>query len=511
MLVDIFQRAERLLREDILLSLTDDELGVTVNFDNIVDELANEDLGYGFLNDPELRKDMDVMKAFMNHPKFKDHFYIRDGEKLVWVAGACRRWLGHVKQFKELIYVLVHILGGMPKRGSEEARIKHTNLGERVRNIFYMLSKLAFVGNYSKTSALTGSDRITLHFAPDSVTSLIMRFFSLAADMEKRFVKDFCPDASSNWECYMYSSFGKIWKSNHLARILKRETLRYLGKGFGIADLRHLLPAIAEHYHVGFNNSHEGPRHSQKGHSAPLSGRLYSRTIGSHPALTSDVVRETLRFSEEWQSLLGFPPSTSGPSAMTGREMHTIRKTHTERRDSELATIVSDLMVLITSMQNGTSQSSVSMLSLNNIQQSLDTFRSTSGVAQNLLSRSSSLPISNPIPTRAPSQARELGISTAIDEHSSDLPHRSPELGGSKEVAKYSADAYIFDGASADHEMYVDDLAYLDMGDSLNHASIQQGLEADPRAPFTGEEDASLDMDGESTERIGACAVTYVS
>ena len=45
---------------------------------------------------------------------------ILDFPDVIWLPEAGREMLGYVKEFKELIYVLNHILAGMPKRGSEE-------------------------------------------------------------------------------------------------------------------------------------------------------------------------------------------------------------------------------------------------------------------------------------------------------------------------------------------------------------------------------------------------------
>ena len=118
----------------------------SVSPNNIVDNLRNEELGYGFLSDCGFQKEMDIMKVFMSYPKFKDCFYLWEGNKFIWATDKCNRWLAYVEEFKELIYVLVHFRG-MPKQGSGEEHIKHSNQHECVRNMFYLLSKLALVGN----------------------------------------------------------------------------------------------------------------------------------------------------------------------------------------------------------------------------------------------------------------------------------------------------------------------------------------------------------------------------
>jgi hypothetical protein len=309
MLVDVFKRAEQLFRDKILLGLTDKELGISLDFNNIVDELTNETADYGFLTNPGFSKTMEVMKALMEHPKFKGHFYFRDGKKLVFAADVCLEWLAHVEEFKELIYVLIHFLAGMPKRATEEAKSKIFNIFERVRNVYNMLERLVLIGNYAKTSAISGSDRVTLHILPGSVARLIMLFYALVFDMEKRFVQAFCPNRRPRWDCYLYSSFGRQWNSDRLSKILKQCTKKYLDIAWGVAALRHLLPAIAEHYGLGISQSDESVRHHMQGHGGELAGRLYSRLVGSHPKLTNALVRETVAFCDAWHSLFSILPS----------------------------------------------------------------------------------------------------------------------------------------------------------------------------------------------------------
>ena len=346
MLVDVFKRAERLFRDKILLGLTDEELGVSLNFNDIVDELTNETADYGFLTNPGFSKTMDVMKAMTKHPKFKERFYVVDGKKLIFAANACMEWLKHVEEFKELLYVLIHFLAGMPKRASEEGRSKVFNTCERVRNVYNMLEKLVLVGNYSKTSAISGSDRVTLHILPGSVARLTMLFYALVFDMERRFVEAFCPNRRPNWDCYLYSSFGRPWTSQRLSKILQWWTKKYLNIAWGVAALRHLLPAIAEHYGLGISHSDESVRHHMQGHTGELAGRLYSRLIGSHPKLTNALVRETVSFCDAWHDLMGF--ASDKPTAMSASQMFTL--THAspiQRADSELASTVKELIGLL--------------------------------------------------------------------------------------------------------------------------------------------------------------------
>jgi hypothetical protein len=346
MLVKIFDRAEKLLNEELLLGLTDEELGVSIGFEDVVDELADEKPGYGFLNESGFRKSMQVLKVFMSHPTFRDHFYVREGRRLIFIPGRCKEYLGHIEELKELLYVLIHFLAGMPKRGSEECRIKIFNILERVRNLFRMLKRLALIGNYAKTSALEEADRMTLHFVPSCITQLILRFYALVADIEKRFVNMFCPNRRENWDCYLFCSFGQPWTSDRLTRILRRETEKYMGISYGLSPLRHLLPAIAEHYNLMIPAPVDTVGDHQQAHSRRLAGRIYSRTFGGHPKLTNPIILSTMSFCDGWQRLMGFSSNT--PRVMSPDDMYAASlRSPADIRDSELAKVVKEFLSLL--------------------------------------------------------------------------------------------------------------------------------------------------------------------
>ena len=353
MLVDIYCRAARLLRDELLFGLTDDELRIpSTHYGNIIDELASETPGYCFLNDPAFRKGMEVLKVFMSLPRFRDNFYIRAGSRLIWIPRRCKQYLECVKEFKELVYLLVHILAGMPKRGSEEWRTKVFNTLELVRNVFHMLERLALIGNYAKTSSIEELDRLMLHFIPNCVAQLILQFFALMADIEKRFVNMFYDRRRKDWECFLFSSFGRPWTLVQLSSILKREMKRYLSIPYGLADLCHIIPAIAEHYGIMIPISGDTVGDHQQVHSRRLAGCLYSRTAGVHPKLNSNLVHSTMSFCDHWQRLMGF--SCDEPKIMSDNDMHTVSlQFPSDRHDSELARAVKELLSILTGPAEG--------------------------------------------------------------------------------------------------------------------------------------------------------------
>jgi hypothetical protein len=339
---EAYHRAKDILENKLLMGLTDKEIGVSLDFSDVVDKLGDETPGYGFLRDAKIRKGMETMKAFLDHPKTKGHFLINTGTQQRFKPVPCLQYLKHAEDFKELIYLLIHCLAGMPKRGSEERRYKIYNILERIRNLFRMLGRLAIIGNYSKTTALSEYDRATLHFIPECIAKLIIRYFSLVAGVENIFVGRFCPGRKDNYQCYLFSSFGKRWRKDKLTSILRRET------GYGLAQLRHILPGLVEHYQLdaAIRLGQVSPGHRQQAHGPDIGGRLYSRTMDTHSKLTNPMIHDTLYLCDRWEGLMGF--STDDPTVMSGRDMYIYARGAAYQQESELAKATRSLLSLFT-------------------------------------------------------------------------------------------------------------------------------------------------------------------
>lgn len=313
MLCKIYERATILLQDKILMGLSDKEFGISLDINSIVDDLTNFKSGYGFISSNGFRLSFEsIMKVFISNPKTAGHFQV-PGKNAGYKPHACVSWLCHVKEFKELIYVLVHFIAGLPKRGTEEALLKLFNALGRLRNLFMMGSRLALVGNYSKTSAMTGSDKVTLHFIPECVSLLLLRFWKLASALEVEFVGQFCRDRTANYQCYLFSSLGHRWSGPRFSQILKRET------GLTISQIRQMLPALVNHYHLSripkkskaaVSASHQGMGHFPDAHN-----RLYGRSYQSHPQLTHDLIYEVMDFSDVYHAFWGFSLKTPAPQS----------------------------------------------------------------------------------------------------------------------------------------------------------------------------------------------------
>ena len=144
MIGELLQRAGNILQEDLLLGLTDDVLDISADLDlsNAVDDLRCDQPGYGFLGiqaDHHERLAA-VMQKLMKQAAFSAYFF-HDGKKIRFHRASCHKWLLSAEKFKEIVYVIIHIAAGLPKRSTEEVRVKLVNVTGRSRNLLCMLGE----------------------------------------------------------------------------------------------------------------------------------------------------------------------------------------------------------------------------------------------------------------------------------------------------------------------------------------------------------------------------------
>jgi hypothetical protein len=304
----IFQEMKSLLEHDLLFDCTDEQLGVPEDGSHIRDNPTNDTPGYGFLGGTNDRTGWLVMKHIMETPELRDIYTFKHGKRRSLKPEANRKWLRAAERFKELLYILLHCLCGMPKRGSEERRWRLLNTKYRLRNLLWMFNRLCMLGRHNKTSANSGCDKPTLHFIPSAITQLIRRFFSLAATHEAYLVESFVEDREENAACYLFSSMGKRWQERHMTKIIQQHTKHYLGYTINMQQLRHILPGIADHYNIGINSVSPGRliQHNQMGHDENTGDRIYARTADGHPRLTDRFCHDTMDFCRGWQRIWGF-------------------------------------------------------------------------------------------------------------------------------------------------------------------------------------------------------------
>ncbi|KAG1886871.1 uncharacterized protein F5891DRAFT_988734 [Suillus fuscotomentosus] len=308
----VYRDMVHILEQDLLFGASDADLHPLKTPKEITDNTHERVLGRGVLVS-EMQAAWVLMKLIMSDKKLmKKYFSIDSNGHPVPRKGAWEEYLDSIEAFKEHFYFLFHQIPGMPKRGAEEIRAKIVDTSFRSRNLMYLFRRLACIGDYSKSSRNSGNDKLTLHFMARPLEIVLRRFQASVATIGAWAIDLVLPAESidPHHHCYLLSSKGQRWTSERLSRILQQLTSKHLpGKVcLNMSSLRHILPGIAEHYHISdvLTPRTDDVLHSQLGHNQNTGDRMYARTHQDHPQLTSTMAHRTMRFCDLWQELLGF-------------------------------------------------------------------------------------------------------------------------------------------------------------------------------------------------------------
>ena len=356
---NIYNEMEELL-EDLTFGLAKDHV-----FDPIIDDPQELKPGYGFLTE-DTSWNWAIMQHILDNPELNNRFFGKDGQKRTFNRKANMDWLDKAARFKELFYIVIHCLCGMPKCGSEEWRLRVFNSLFRQRNFMYMFGRTAIVGVHNKTSAATGVDKTTLHFVPKAFERFLRIYYAFVMTHETYVIEHMLNIDKHKFLCYFLSSKGAHWSTNKDTAVLKAATRDNMGVALGKAPLRHILSGIAQHYNIGIHTSSRGNSvlHSQLGHSDNTGERLYARMNEIHKQLTNQFCHDTLDFCDSWAELWGF--DTKIPSVDRACARQTLFEKQgswltpkSDFSDAQLTAITEHLQKLSSLVQNLIPSSSV--------------------------------------------------------------------------------------------------------------------------------------------------------
>lgn len=359
MVCEMFHEATAILQDQILMGIPEETFGKPIEIDTIVDNLRNMDNGYGFLANKDVCLPLEsIVKTFMEHRNTKDNFAYVDEDGIVqYNPEWYRKWLAAVGRFRELFYVIFHIVTSLPKRGTEEALFKTKNIIGRQRNVFWISKMMAIVGNYGKTTAITGADKATLQFLPPCLSLLLLRFSRVSASLERTIIATCYPNRTPNHDSYLWvNDRGVRMTSAMLSELLRRETKKHLGVAFSISDFRHFLPAIADHFCLlstlnlsrGRAIGHQAMGH-QGGDDNSIGFRTYSVTQESHPKISSYRILETIEQSKIIHQFYGY--GSDVPSPQTEKQMAAWQRFENEEKVDQLDSVISQALELLSTLK----------------------------------------------------------------------------------------------------------------------------------------------------------------
>ncbi|QRV75695.1 ATP-dependent DNA helicase tlh2 [Ceratobasidium sp. AG-Ba] len=313
---------EGFLLKNLLLEVDPSELGLDFGPERkIEDNFSRRDPEYSFLKDDrncfKEWKYRLASRMFAN-PRAAGMFEReRDaGGNVVLKEAGVDRWLSdysYAIRVTDIFAVLLHLVSGQPSRGAEFVLVRLMNDGWRVRNVYAMSNgRLAIVLFYTKTSSMTGKDRVVAYCVPWRITRLFLIIYGLVHPFVEQLLGmllegEAAEDAVRTHRVYMFSLRGQLHTSAQLSEDLKTFYASATGAELGVRDNRHFMIGVMRHE----TPLSKGPAERalalidlQAGHGSAIAGMYYAVELTAAYELTNEQLAGFFVCSLVWYSFV---------------------------------------------------------------------------------------------------------------------------------------------------------------------------------------------------------------
>ncbi|KAJ7916644.1 hypothetical protein B0H13DRAFT_2658201 [Mycena leptocephala] len=301
--------ADNLLRQVILMGIPFEDFGFPESELTDRGGADKDDIGFAASRNTShaVLDFVRIMALFYRQPRFVAQMSDPSSDNRLSRSGALE-WLKAVNEFKLMLFFILHLVSGAPKRITEALLHKLFCTPTRRRNVFWILQRLFIIGDYSKTTAGTGKDKKTVHVVPPAMQSSLVVFFMAVIPVEMYLLQEFKLKQGLNAHCYLFAGFGHRMTRATIRKLFEQTTKKYLGRAFGIAQIRQIIPAVINHFRVGSGQDFTASRQvaQMQGHSLGIADSRYANDVEYQGLLTNNEALEVLGFCESYHDLWGF-------------------------------------------------------------------------------------------------------------------------------------------------------------------------------------------------------------
>ncbi|KAG9098189.1 hypothetical protein FS749_004439 [Ceratobasidium sp. UAMH 11750] len=196
MALDILDELERILFLEVLFGIPLSELYTDPDLLKLRDVMGESGNRYSIwrdiMNEPLHEMRSNLISAFITHKKVAKKFWtnrLPDGTPN-WIDDARHEWLRTLGKCSRHLALACHIWGGLPRRGPELLNARNHNAEGRDRNVFLFGEDIVLMLGYTKSTALTGLDRMDVHALPPRLTRIVFIMNSLIRPLAVKWVED---------------------------------------------------------------------------------------------------------------------------------------------------------------------------------------------------------------------------------------------------------------------------------------------------------------------------------
>ncbi|KAI6142054.1 hypothetical protein BKA82DRAFT_28410 [Pisolithus tinctorius] len=287
-------------------------LGIRVDYDALADDLTNKDVGYSFLFDTRNACFQDrtrlVQAVVEGQGGFTNFLMQREG-RVVWNRAALRGWLQDYAELQRLLLLRAQMLSGAPSRGTELTGMICCNTQTHPTcNLVVFGQHLTLLCQYSKTTALTGNERLIPH-GLDAVTSdILIQDLAMARPFAQIAAKVLFDDPAITrlYKEMLFVNFNRTFTSEDLSAVMAKYSLPRINFSLTINPWHHIQTAWKRKFKCAVEDivevdEGEDVEALQAGHTRATENRIYGLSTQSLAGAAEDVLPLFLQASSSWQ------------------------------------------------------------------------------------------------------------------------------------------------------------------------------------------------------------------
>ena len=309
------QEAEQLLWEHIMW-VRDDSKRFSIDLDLLQDDQTFTLRGYSFLK--QKSNGLEGGRQWMFRQMLRQRGKLRlRGKNKTWKLRNVRRYLAKWKELLERVLFGVHSTYGSLARGTELTAIRHRNGALQDRNHFIIDGTSSIVIRYHKSQQLFGTPKIIPRFPAWRVNQILVVSLVYAQPFCEYLLVETQNQKISD---HLWYDEKGPWETEHLTRVIKRQTALGLGHRFHTLDFRHIVISIgrevvsdkfAEGYKEELGEVEEpekemdDPIELQSGRGEAMGASRYGVRADIVKHMTPKLIETFRPISEGWHRFLG--------------------------------------------------------------------------------------------------------------------------------------------------------------------------------------------------------------
>ena len=287
-------------------------LNLRADYADLVDDPTNRDVGYSFLFDSRNSCFQDrarLVRAIVEGQGEFGRFLMRQEDELIWNRTALHGWLQDYAELQKLLLLRAEMLSGAPTRGTELTAMIYRNTQTRpTRNLMVFGHHITLLTQYSKTTALTGQDKLIPH-GLDAITSDILIQDLMLARPFAQIAARICFEKEEVVQLYrdlLFINLNRKFTTDDLSLVMAKYSLPRVQFAIKVNSWRHIQTAWKRKFKCAPEIEQQEAEDIdvdvlQAGHTRATENRIYGLSTHSLAGAAEDILPLFLQASRSWQ------------------------------------------------------------------------------------------------------------------------------------------------------------------------------------------------------------------